>query len=212
MATITVRGEATASGTPDEAVISVELTALRSTPEEAYEDVAERSAALTTVLDELDVPSEARTTAGVTLREQRDYVGGEYLHRGYQATNTVTLTLTSQASVARLLREAVLRADARLEGPWWRLRSDNPARLEACRRAALVARQRCEAYADALGLRLGAVVDVSEPGVASPRHQPEGHMRAMASADMESAPEIGVGAGELDVHAAVEVTYALEPA
>jgi hypothetical protein len=209
MASVTVRGEASASGKPDEALVSVELSAVRAGPDEAYVDVAERSETLVHVLDELEVPVEDRTTTGVTLREERDWVNGAYVHRGYQAVNRLTLRLDAPETVARLLREAVTRTDARVDGPWWRLRSDNPARLEACRRAAEAARQKCEAYAGALGMRVGALISVAEPGVARP--EPRRAVAAFSADAMESsAPEIGVQPGELDVHAAVEVTYALE--
>ena len=211
MAQVSVVGHGSASGTPDEALVSAQLTAVRATPEEAYADVAERSEVLTELLDELRIPLEARTTAGVTLQEERDYVSGEYVHRGYRATNSLALRLTDQTVLARLLREAVSRADARIDGPAWRMANDNPARLEACRRAAVVARAKCEAYADALGLRLGALVLVAEPGLGPPAPRAEMFARSMAFHDAEAAPEIDVGSGELEVQASVEVTYALEP-
>jgi uncharacterized protein len=211
VAEVSVLGHGSASGTPDEALVSAQLTALRPTPEDAYADVAERSTVLTELLDELGVPAEARTTAGVTLREERDYVSGEYVHRGYRATNSLALRLTDQAVLARLLREAVSRADARIDGPAWRMASDNPARLEACRRAAVVAREKCETYAQALDMRLGALLLVAEPGLGPPLPRPEMLSRSMVAYDAEAAPEIDVGSGELEVQASIEVTYALEP-
>ena len=46
-----------------------------------------------------------------------------------------------------------------MAGPRWWIAPDNPARVEACRQAAAEAKRKAEAYADALGLRLGAVAE-----------------------------------------------------
>jgi hypothetical protein len=51
MATVMVRGSATAPATPDEATVVVELAELRETAEEAYTQVAERSVVLAGVLE-----------------------------------------------------------------------------------------------------------------------------------------------------------------
>ena len=70
------------------------------------------------------------------------------------------------------------------------------------------ARRKAEAYAEALGLRLGPVVDVREPAVGGqPVPLPKGStiaMRAMADTAVEVDP------GELNVGATIEVTYRLD--
>jgi uncharacterized protein len=208
VATVTVRGTASVPATPDEAGLSIELSDLRDTPEAAYARVAERSAALEELLDELEVERPRRSTAGISIRPHVEYVDGREEHRGYRATARTIVRLEDAALIARLLREAVARADARVEGPWWVVRPDNAARLEAARLAASDARQRAEAYADALGVRLGALKRVREPGL---RPAPRGFERATLGA-VADAPPIGVEPGELQVSASVDVTYLLEPA
>ena len=207
MASVTVRGTATAGATPDEATVVVELAELRSTAEEAYTRVAERSAALRALFDELGIEPARRSSGGVSVGEHVEYVEGRQQHRGYRASARTSLRLHDADLVARVLREAVARADARVEGPWWIVRPDNPAHLEAARAAAAAARGKAEAYADALGVRLGALERVAEPGLEPPT--PRYAERAMLAADA-GAPEIGVEPGELLVSASIEVTYGLE--
>ena len=205
MATVTVRGEAVVPGRPDEAVVSLELAAVRATAEEAYEDVAGRSGALDQACSAVGIDPSARSTAGVTVQEHREYdERGRPEHRGYVASNRVVIRLEDAALVGGLLREAVVRAQARVLGPVWRVASDNPARAEACRRAAGEARRKAEAYADGLGLGVGAVLEAREPWAGGdPRRE-----RGMTFSALDA--EIPVDPGELDVRAAVEVTFALE--
>jgi uncharacterized protein YggE len=205
VATLTVRGQASVPGVPDEATIALELTALRPTADEAYRDVAERSAALGALCDELGIAATARTTAGLSVGPQVEYIDGREQHRGYRAANRMLVRLEDAALVARLLQEAVVRVEARADGPWWRIRPDNLVHAEARRLAAEDARGRADSYAAALGVRLGAIERVAEPGVAV---EPRAAARALMV--MDAAPAIAVEPGEQLVSAAVEVTFLLE--
>ena len=87
---------------------------------------------------------------------------------------------------------------------------DNAGRPEAYRRAALDAKARATAYADALGLKVGAVQRIDEIGESRPAPMPR--MMAMAApmeAGAETAPS-AVHVGEIEIHASVTVTFALE--
>jgi uncharacterized protein YggE len=207
-----VRGEAVVKAQPDEVELLVEVAFLARTPEEALAEVARRGAALTELFDELGVPRKRWTTSGVAVEEtvEWDQQRQQQVHRGYTATNRVTLRLADAEVVGRLMNEATTRAQARLHGPWWRIATDNPARTEACRQAAVAARRKAEAYATALGARLGSIVEVREPGTEPPRPEPRAKgMRAMAMS-AEVAPELTVQAGELDVSAVVIATFAVD--
>jgi uncharacterized protein YggE len=209
--TVIVRGEAVVPGEPDEVRLVLEVTALFPSPEEALADVAKRSEILEGIFDDLNIPRAARSTSGVSVREEREYERGKYHHRGYAASNRVSVRLDDAELVGRLMKSATGKAKAQIRGPWWQIATDNPARVEAYREAATDARRRAEAYAEALGARLGAVLKVTEPGL---RHEhPHESVYAMAaSADMSMPPEpeVEVHAGSLDIAATVEVTFRLE--
>ena len=198
-----MRGEAIVPGQPDEVVVALDLSAVRDSPQDAYDDVAARSAELDALWGELEIAPVARSTAGVSVVQHYEYgEHGKREHRGYIASNRVLVRVADAAVVSRLLKEAVSRAQASVQGPDWRVAADNPARIEACRRAATAARRKAEAYADALGLVLGDVVEAREP------HATIGPVfRGIALARQEE--EIPIDPGELDVRAALDVTFGL---
>jgi uncharacterized protein YggE len=205
--TVTVQGRAVVSGKPDEARLALEITSLDSTPQEALADVAARSEELDKVLDELDIAGEDRTTSGVSVREERQYVKGEYIHRGYTASNQMSVKLDDARIVGRLMREATSRSQVRISGPWWQVALDNPARVEGYRQAAADARRRGQAYVEALGARLGAVASIAEPGLR--RFEPQDD-HVDESRVAPSAPAVEVHAGDLDITAMVEVVFRIE--
>jgi uncharacterized protein YggE len=209
--TVTVRGSAVVPGRPDEAALALDLETVRESAQAAYDDVARRAADLEAVLDELGVPSESRTTTGVSVREQREYDRGRYLHRGFAASSRLNVRTRDAEVAAKLLQQAVGQAGATVGGPWWSLDLENPARVEACREAAVEARRKAEAYADALGMRLAAVVDVREPGL-GPRPPELAEQVVFSAAAEEHGAPVPVSPGVVDVRASIEVTFALEPA
>jgi uncharacterized protein len=210
LATITVHGLATVPGTPDEAVVAFELRALRPTSQEAYADVAERSRRFDALCDSLGVPDTARSTQGISVRAEREHDGREWRHRGYRASNRVLLRTEDSELVARLLKDAVDSVQAQVAGPWWQVAKTNPARVEACRLAAAEARRKAEAYAEALGVRLGAIVEIREPDGRGQEYLEMGRPLSFSSIDPGGEAEIPVHAGNLDVSAAVDVTFAVE--
>ena len=205
-----VRGHAVVPGDPDDGELAVELAAVRATADEAYADVAARSERLESLFGELGIEPAARSTAGVAIHEHRDYdEQGRPRHRGYRAANRILVRLREPERLARLMREAVAAVDARVAGPAWRLAPGNPARAEACRLAALDARTKAEAYAGALGCRLGALVEAVEPTAAPVDPLARAETASFSALDQ---PEVPIAPGRLDALAALDVTFALEPA
>lgn len=204
-ATVTALGEAVVPGRPDEGIWAISVSSLETTPDAALADVGARSNDLVGLLDQLAVPKEKRSTTGVTVREEFDYADGKQVHRGFRAENLVTVRLADATIAGRLIQESIARAKANVRGPTWWIAPDNPARVEACRRAAAEARRKAEAYAEALGLRLGPVVEVREPPATTGAFPRPGVMRAMAETS-----SVEVDPGELNVEAQVEVSFRLD--
>ena len=204
--TVTARGEGVVPGKPDEGVWTVEVTALKDSPDAALADIGTRSRALDDLLGALPVAKERRSTAGVTVREEFDWVEGKQVHRGFRAAKVVTVRLADATLAGRLIQESIARAAANVQGPMWWIAPDNPARAEACRGAAIEAKRKAEAYAQALGLRLGAVTEIREP---STRGGPMRAMRMPVAMSVAEAQPLDVDPGELSVSAEVEVTFHL---
>jgi len=207
--TVTVLGQAVVPAQPDEVELTLEVSHLARTQGEALAEAAKRSQALEGIFDELGIERSRWKTSGVSVAEQHDWEEGKQVFKGYRAENRTTLRLKTAESVGRLMNDATAQAKAQIFGPSWRIAQDNPARVEACRQAAIDARRKAEAYVAALGARLGGIQSVSEPGTRPEPPPPMPMARMALKADAMAAPEITVQAGELDVSATVEVSFTI---
>jgi hypothetical protein len=204
MATITVVGRAQVSVQPDQVSLALTVEEVRLTATEALAEVATRARTVLALLEELGIGPAARAMAGVSVSEAGEHRDGTWQHRGWRASERITVQTSDAAVAGRLLGEAVERASARVEGPWWTVSQEHPARTEALASAAADARVRAESLAGGLGVRLGALVDAVESG--GQRPEPRGGAMRVASADVPFEP------GEVAVAAAVSVTWQVEQA
>jgi uncharacterized protein YggE len=86
---------------------------------------------------------------------------------------------------------------------------NNPARLEACRQAAVDARAKAQSFAEALGGRLGPIAWIRESADQGYLGGQGPVFRAQAmAASSGPEPELTVEAGEFDVSANVDVAFA----
>lgn len=207
-ATITVAGTAVVPAQPDEVAIDIILSHLAPTPDAAITEVATRSQQLETIFDEMGIGRDRWTTSGVSVNEEREWDGNRQVHRGYRAGARVHLRVADAQLVGSVMHESVRRCQAAIDGPTWLIAPDNPAHVDARRLAAISARDKATTYADALGARLGSILSVTEPGLATepPIPMPKG-ARMLT---MDAAPEITVQSGDLDISATIIVTFALE--
>jgi uncharacterized protein YggE len=202
--TITVTGEAVVPAIPDETRFLVTVSAVNDRAEDALQDVTTRSHRLQALLDELAIPKTKRATTGVSVSEKREWVQERSEHRGFEAKLSVDVAIDDPSLSGRLLQGAVEQAGAFVDGPRWRVESENSARVDACHEAALDAKRKAKAYADALGLRLGPVRSIAE----SPAWSPRGQMLS-GMARTVAAEEIGIDAN-LELAASVTITYGIE--
>lgn len=218
--TVNVRATAVVDAVPDEAHIHFDLTAGERSAEGALDAVRERMAELEAVLDELGVERDDRTSS-VRVGEQGERDGGKWLTKGYRAFSSIDVVVRDRESVGRLVNEAVDRVGPEIRGPYWRVSPDHPARLEACGKAAERARAKAEAYASALGHRLGEIVRVAEPGArtieptsfevaAEPMSGASPRAPLPAPAAAEAKPVLDLRPGTQEVHAGVELIFRLE--
>jgi uncharacterized protein len=205
MATITVNGYGEVSVPPDEATMTLGVDAVASTARDAMAEVAERARELLALLDELGIPAAKRSTSGVQASEAGDYDNqGRWQHRGFRAMEQLTVAAGAEV-LGDLIGGAVERGRARVDGPRWIVASDNPARKQALQAAAENARERAEAVAAGLGVRVGAVAEAKEEAAVYPV------ARQVSFAPLaEGGPPIE--AGELTVSCTLSVTFQVEPA
>ena len=70
--TITVRGRGAAPARPTEALLTLEVTAVRATAAEAFTEAEGRNAALDALCERLGIAAEDRTTTSTSVHEFRE--------------------------------------------------------------------------------------------------------------------------------------------
>src|SRR5206468_1097254 len=162
-----------------------------------------RKAALDALCEHLRIAARDRTTTSTSVHEYRESMDEPVTWR---ASYSTTVRLHDPELSARFLREAVEEVEARVVGgPWWRVRADDPARLDACRPAAADAERRATVFAEALGLRRSDVVRAVEVGASDLGEEVPGRA-SFGPVDFEA--ELRPGTAE--VSAAVDVAFELE--
>jgi uncharacterized protein YggE len=98
------------------------------------------------------------------------------------------VTLPNQDAVGRLITAAIREVNAHVKGLTWELNPDNEIHRRVLLKATQNARQKAEAHAEALGVSLGPVIEVSdwEPYRSFEHHEQLGHF-TIAEASQEPA-------------------------
>lgn len=209
MASVTVRGSAAASVTPDRAELSLEVSHRAKDAAGALDEVATRSQQLEEILVRHGLSRDDWATEGVQVGDDIEWRNNQQVRVGYVASTAITVTVRSLDLVGAVVRDAVTEAGAGVRRLSWKVDRDNPARRGLLADAARDARVRGAAYAEALGLRLGEVELISEAPIAP---EPGPMPRAMAAPMMDAAKmggEVEVSAGLVELGADVHVRFAL---
>ncbi len=211
---IVVRGIASQTGTADRGVLRVTVRAKQDTLAEAERAMAELASAVDAVLDHASEIISARHTEHLSIRPNTFWAqeSGRTVVDGHIGERSVRITVADLEQAGSLIRALYDAAAVEISGPEWELAPDNPVYGRIRRAAAQDARQRAEQYAEGLGLSVGSVAQVSEPGL---RSEPPGAARAMAmraEADSSAAPTIDLASAEMRVSASVDVSFRIESA
>jgi uncharacterized protein YggE len=209
MASVTVRGTAAASVTPDRAELSLEVSHRAKEAAAALDQVAVHSQQVEAILERHAVGRDDWATEGVHVGEDIEWRNNQQVRVGYVASTALTVTIRSLDLVGTVVRDAVTEAGAGVRSLTWRVDRDNPARRALLADAACDARVRATAYAEALGLQLGEVELISEtPIQAEPGPSPRMAMAPMMDAKV-SGPAMEVSAGLVELTADVHVRFVL---
>ena len=209
---IIVKGRGEARSLPDRAVLNVLVDAEGSTREQAYDDAATAAKQVDDVLAGRTAGIDRVITAALMVHPKSRWKKGESVRTGWRASRATTVEVTDLAQLGELISELTA-AGGTISGPSWRLDESNPAHREARKLAAEDARRRAEDYAGTLGLLLGEVAWISEPGLRAPGQEDRfnGAIPAAARGAMagESSDVIDVQPDEIRTVAAVEIGFSL---
>jgi uncharacterized protein YggE len=216
---IRVTAEASIEARPDRATIDLGVVTEAVTAQAAGAQNAKRVeavlAALRTVLSApAGIPS--GTTGGTTGGSESEITtiayalepvytrpkpGGQAVISGYSASNVVRVTTDDLSQVGRLIDGAMGAGANRVNRLVFALKDEQPLVTRALEQASVRARNKAEAIAAALGVKIVRVLQVEENG---PAVRPVESMLRFSAAAAE--PATPVEAGTVDVTATVTLT------
>jgi uncharacterized protein len=202
---IVVTGSAQVEAQPDQATVRLGVVRQASAAQAAQEQANAASKEILAAISKLGIPPQKIQTSRLTLTP--NYRGDPPKIVAYSASNIISIELDDLARVGPVIDAGLTAGANQLQGVRFRLKNDMAVRERALRDAVMDARRKAEVIAEALGVRLAGVLEVSESGVSiAERGQVE---FARAAALVAETP---VSPGELDVNANVTVRYRISEA
>lgn len=208
---IVVSGEGNAAIAPDMAIVSLGVAETRKTAREAL-DVA--NAAMSAVIDALKkhgIAPRDLQTSGLSIQAQYSYPQNEDgtpkppVLTGYTVSNTLTARIRDLAKVGAVIDQAV--ALGVNQGGDIRFTNEDPAKTVTAARTSAVkdAIEKARTLADAAGVKVGRILEITEAGRPE---DPQPLMSARMAKQSEDA--VPVEAGENSYAVNVNVTFAID--
>ena len=206
---VMVAGDSIIQAQPDTAIISVAVVTQNRTAITAQQDNAAKTDAVVRALKAAAGTGAEVKTSGYSLQPQRVYKEGQPpTITGYEARNSVTVTLSDLTKVGSVLDASAQAGANDVSGIAFTLRQDRQARDRALSEATQVAVSKAKVIATALGGRLVRIVEVQEEGFQQrppvPVYQTESFMAKRA--DVSTPIEVG----SLDISSRVQVIAEVE--
>ncbi|MCL4240652.1 MAG: SIMPL domain-containing protein [Dehalococcoidia bacterium] len=205
---ISVSGLGEVRTEPDIAIINIGIEASGATVQEARDKGADAANKLIASLKSNGVEEKDILTTSVNLYPQYFYSQNDPPRiTGYIANNQLAVTVRDLEKAGKVIDDGVAAGgdSARLQGIQFGIDDPKPLLKEAREKAVADARARAETYAAASGVKLGAIVAISE---SSPPSIPI--LRAPATG-YDAAAETPIQPGETTVSASVAIRFAIEP-
>lgn len=204
---IIVTGSGEATKAPDMAYLTLGVDADGATASEALRKNSAQMEATIKTLRDAGVEKKDIQTSNLSVGARYDYSreGGAPRLIGYQATNTVSVKLRNLDKAGGVIDKAVASGSNRLDSISFGFADSKPLLGEARRSAVADARERAGLYAEAAGVKLGRVLQISDSASGAPGPYP-----VAVRAEAMAAKAVPIAPGEQTIGASVTVVYAVE--
>lgn len=199
---LAVSAQAEVRRAPDLATVSAGVVTEAADANAAMRANAERMQQVVDAIRKAGIEPRDVQTGAITLNPQYRYAeNAPPSITGYQASNTVNVTVRDLARLGKILDALVATGANQIHGPTFEIADREPVLDEARRKALEQARARADMYAQSLGMRVRRIVTISEGArIDLPPPMPMASLRMeKAVADTPVAPGENVLAAHLDV-------------
>jgi uncharacterized protein YggE len=207
---VSVRGEVFREVPPEIARFSVTVSARDSDRQVTLARLAERADEVRALIEGYGTAIERRETGDLWIRPELKRSGERVA--AYHGSVSTTVTVTDFTVLGELMLRLADLDQANVAGPWWQLRPDSGVHREARRAAVDAAVERAREYADAVGARVTALLELADTGMANqPVMMMNASFAAPAGARSKSAglPELDLDPQVQTVHTTVEARFAI---
>lgn len=202
---VSVRGEAVHEVPPEIARFSVTVTARDKDRQATLSRLADRAEAVRALIDAYGDAIERRETGALHVRPEFKRSGERV--SAYQASVTTTVTLVDFTVLGELMLRLADEDQTTVAGPWWELRPASPVHREARRAAIGAAVARAREYADALGARVTALLEIADVGMANQPMMTRASYGLAAHGKEDGPPELDLDPQVQTVHAGVAARF-----
>jgi hypothetical protein len=206
---ITVSGEGKATGKPDIAQLTLGVSKLAATVEQARNDAATSLDAMIKSMRDNGVAKDDIQTLQFNISPEYDYSNGKQLLKGFRVTNVVSAKLRDINKTSKVVDDAVTAGGDNTQVQGISFTIDKPEELQAQAREKAVAdaKARAQTLAGAAGVTIGDPISISETSF-----QPI-PLASRAFAEDQgkgAAPATPIEPGTLDVTVTVTVTWGIK--
>ena len=207
---VMIVGDSIVQAQPDTAILTIAVVTQNRSAITAQQENAAKSDEVVRVLKTVAGAGAEIKTSGYSLQPQRIYKEGQPpTISGYEARNTVTVTLSDLTKVGSVIDAAAQAGSNDVSGIAFTLRQDRPARDRALGEATREAMSKAQVIAQSLGGRVVRIVEVQEEGFQQrppvPIYQTETFMAAKR--DAVATP---IEVGSLEISSRVQVIAEVE--
>ncbi len=211
--TISVTGKGTLDMVPNQATLKFSVVSEAQDPEAARAANAASSKAALDVVRDLGIEETKIRLDQLRLAPKREYDNElrRYVEKGFEVTRSLTVTLEDLDLLPTVIARVVQNGANRLDNVQYGLQDPDAARDQTLQIAVLNAQDKAQLMATALGVEIGAPIQIIESGFSAPTPPPVPYQAEMRAMKADAAPEpAAFAAGEIKVSATVNVVFALK--
>lgn len=207
---LTLNGEGSVKATPDMAIIRVGVVRVAENARDALSANNEAMAQVLASLKAAGIEDKDLQTSGFSIQPRYHYDKSNRREPriiGYQVSNQITAAVRNLTTLGDTLDRVVSLGSNQINGITFTIADPEPLKNEARRRATANALAKAKLYAEAAGIALGPIQQISESGGYRPPQPVLARAEASFSARKSSVP---TAAGEHEVTMQVHISWEIK--